>query len=171
MPSMPALLSVTKNDRMSHMKKIVISTIVALGAFSSLLAAEIRTSPIGYWKTIDDATGEAKSIVRVYEHEGKVYGRVMKVLTDPTAKAKIAGSPAIEGLDIIKDLKPAKNGKLEGGKVLDPKNGRTYSCQIWLEDGKLVMRGSLLGIGRKQTWLAVDPIEGAPEVLVPAPKF
>lgn len=153
------------------MKKILIMTVAAVCAAYSLIAEEVRTSAIGYWKTIDDATGEAKSIVRVYEHNGKVYGRVMKVLTDPTAKAKISGSPLIEGLDIIKDLKASKGGKLEGGKVLDPKNGRTYTCQIWLEDGKLIMRGSLLGIGRKQTWLPTEPLEGAAEALTPAPKF
>lgn len=152
------------------MKKILLS-LVALGACLSLFAAEARTSAIGYWKTIDDKTGEPKSIVRIYEYEGLVYGRVVKVLTDPTARADIAGEPLIEGLDIIKNLKSAKNGKLEGGKVLDPQNGRTYSCQIWLENGKLVMRGSLFGIGRKQTWLPADPPEGQPETLVPAPKF
>lgn len=156
---------------MSHMKKILVMAVAAACAACSLMAEEIRTSAIGYWKTIDDATGEAKSIVRVYGHNGKVYGRVMKVLTDPTAKAKISGSPLIEGLDIIKDLKLAKGGKLEGGKVLDPKNGRTYNCQIWIEDGKLIMRGSLLGIGRKQTWMPSEPLAGTEGVLVPDLKF
>lgn len=129
---------------------------VALCAVSSLFAAPNRTSVIGLWKTIDDATGEAKSLVSVYEQDGKVFGRVVEVLTDPTARAKIAGSPLIEGLVIITDLKPGKGGKYEGGKVLDPKSGRTYNCQMWLENGKLIMRGSLLGIGRKQTWLPAE---------------
>lgn len=108
-------------------------------------------SVIGYWKTIDDKTSAEKSIVRIYEHEGKVFGRVVKVLTDPSATAKLPGSPKIEGLDIIKNL--SKNGeKYEGGKVLDPQSGKVYACQVWLEKGDLVMRGSLFGFGRKQTW-------------------
>ncbi len=150
------------------MKKLMIMLSLALVGLA--VQAETRTSAIGFWKTIDDATGEAKSIVRVYEYNGKVYGRVIEVLTQPDAKAAIKGEPPIKGLDIIKDLK--KDGeKLSGGKVLDPKNGRTYSCQIWLEDGKLVMRGSLLGIGRKQTWLPTETPEGADGDIVPAPKF
>lgn len=149
------------------MKKLI--TTLACLAFSNLAFA--AHPAIGFWKTIDDETGEAKSIVRVYEYDGQVYGRVHRVLTDRTAKAKIAGAPLIEGLDIIKNLKPSANGKLEGGKVLDPKSGRTYTCQIWLENGKLVMRGSLFGIGRKQVWLPVDTPEDATDAPIPAPKF
>lgn len=138
------------------MKKIILTAVAALCAFSSLLAAETPTSVIGLWKTIDDDTGEAKSLVRVYEQDGKVFGKVVKVLTDPTARAKIPGSPLIEGLVIITDLRSGKGGKYEGGKVLDPKSGRTYNCQMWLENGNLIMRGSLFGIGRKQVWLPVS---------------
>lgn len=134
------------------MKKLL--TLCAV-LFCSTLAFAAHPA-IGYWKTIDDKTGEPKSIVKIYEQDGKVVGRVVRVLTDRTARAKIDGSPLIEGLEIIKDLKPAANGKLEGGKVLDPQSGRTYTCQIWIEGGKLVMRGSLFGIGRKQTWLPTN---------------
>ena len=46
-----------------------------------------------------------------------------------------------------------------GGYILDPKNGKTYKCEMKLEDGgkKLTVRGyigfSLLG--RSQTWIRV----------------
>lgn len=149
------------------MKKLFITVVALAGAWVSFAAHPA----IGFWKTIDDETGEAKSLVRIYEHEGKVFGRVHQVLTDRTAKAKIDGAPLIEGLDIIKNLKPAANGKLEGGKVLDPESGRTYSCQIWLEEGKLVMRGSLFGIGRKQIWLPAEAPADAPKEIVPDLKF
>lgn len=151
------------------MKTVLIAVAAVLSTLT--LFAETRTSAIGFWKTIDDETGEAKSIVRIYEYEGKVYGRVHRVLGDRTAKAKIKGEPLIEGLDIIRDLKKSANGKLEGGKVLDPQNGRSYTCQIWLDEGKLVMRGSLFGIGRKQIWLPAETPEDATATPVPAPKF
>lgn len=132
-------------------------TVVAVVALLLAGALDAADSVIGYWKTIDDKTNQEKSIVRIYAYEGKVFGRVVKVLTDPTATAKIPGSPKIEGLDIIKNL--SKNGeKYEGGKVLDPKSGSVYSCQIWLDKGDLIMRGSLFGFGRKQTWKPVDPL-------------
>jgi uncharacterized protein YhfF len=34
----------------------------------------------GKWKTIDDQTGEAKSIIEIYEKGGKVYGKVVDIL-------------------------------------------------------------------------------------------
>jgi hypothetical protein len=29
----------------------------------------------GKWKTVDDETGQAKSIVEIYEKSGKIYGK------------------------------------------------------------------------------------------------
>ena len=40
---------------------------------------------IGKWKTIDDDTGEAKSIVEIYKQDGKIYGKVVEIL-DPSKK-------------------------------------------------------------------------------------
>ena len=39
----------------------------------------------GKWKTIDDNTGEAKSIIEIYENSGKVYGKIVDIL-DPTKR-------------------------------------------------------------------------------------
>ncbi len=44
--------------------------------------ASSATSPVGRWKTIDDVTGKAKSVVAIWEENGKLYGRVQKLL-DP----------------------------------------------------------------------------------------
>lgn len=43
---------------------------------------------------------------------------------------------------------------------LDPQKGRVYDCQIWLEGDKLILRGSLFGIGRKQVWLPAKDFKG-----------
>ena len=117
-------------------------------------------SVVGFWKTIDDETHEAKSIVQLYEHQGKLYGRVVDLLKDKQAKAALPGSPDILGLDIIWDL-TKKGDKYRGGEVLDPQKGRVYDCQIWLEGDKLILRGSLFGIGRKQVWLPAKDFKGA----------
>jgi len=121
--------------------------LLASGAF----AAEPVT---GVWKTIDDETGEAKSLVRIYEFEGKVYGRVIKVFKEPEKKAVgIKGSPKIEGLDIIWDMKDTGE-KFTGGRILDPKKGKIYRCEIWKEkDGTLTVRGKIGPFGRSQKWL------------------
>ncbi len=37
-------------------------------------------SIIGKWKTIDDETGKEKSIVEIYERNGKVYGKIIELI-------------------------------------------------------------------------------------------
>jgi uncharacterized protein (DUF2147 family) len=45
-----------------------------------------------------------------------------------------------------------KKDKWEGGKIYNPKNGKTYKCAIWIEDGKLKVRGYLGVFYETQTW-------------------
>jgi hypothetical protein len=40
-------------------------------------------SIIGKWKTIDDNTGEERSVVEIYEKGGKVYGKIIKLFRKP----------------------------------------------------------------------------------------
>jgi len=76
-------------------------------AFSPL-AAQGTSTPVGTWQTIDDDTGETRSLVEIYEQDGKYYGRIAKILTANkdaicekcTGKQK---NQPIEGLVIIKD--------------------------------------------------------------------
>ncbi len=129
----------------------ILSTALLLLSSASLAGEGV----LGFWKTIDDETREAKSIVHVYQYQGKVYGRVVKILKNKGAKAKLPGAPSIEGMDIIWDLK--KDGeKYSGGEVLDPEKGKVYDCQLWRERDNLILRGSLFGIGRRQTWLPAN---------------
>ena len=117
-----------------------------------------RTSPVGRWKTADDATGKVKSLVVIWEENGKLYGRIEK-LVDPDPKdpdprcvhcqGDMKGRPLI-GLRILWDL-TKDGGRWSGGKMLDPDNGKAYKCFVAVEDGgkKLKVRGvigfSLLG--------------------------
>ncbi len=123
-----------------------------------------RNSPVGLWKTVDDVTGKVKSIVTIWEESGKLYGRVQKLVNpdpqdrnprcnDCTGDQK--GKPVI-GLRILWDLQRDGDG-WSGGTILDPANGKTYRCQLALEEGgmKLKVRG-FIGIsllGRTQHWL------------------
>jgi uncharacterized protein (DUF2147 family) len=119
---------------------------------------------VGRWKTIDDATGKFKSLVSIWEENGKVYGRIEKIL-DPSStnpdprcdhcQGELKNRPLI-GLRILWDLK-RDGAQWSGGKVLDPESGKIYKCVLSLEDNgkKLKLRGfvgvSLLG--RTQYWL------------------
>ena len=140
------------------MKKSIVFGLVVF--FSIIFNAQGQTV-LGKWKTIDDETGEAKSIVEVYEKSGKIYAKVVEILRAEHKKdicTKCEGADKnkpILGLHIIKGL--SKNGDTyEGGSVVDPKSGKSYSCKISLKGkDKLVVRG-YIGIslfGRSQTWI------------------
>lgn len=120
-------------------------------------------SPVGLWRTFDDHTGRERGLVRVFESGGALYGRVEKILDPEQAKAICAKcdddrhNRPVQGLEIIRGLRPDGDGSWSGGEILDPETGTTYRASIRLEDDgrKLIVRGSILGglIGRSQTWL------------------
>jgi uncharacterized protein (DUF2147 family) len=117
----------------------------------------------GKWKTIDDETGMEKGIVEIYEKAGKVYGRIIEILEKEKKHFKCEmcegedKNKPVLGLVIIKGLKK-KGDFYEGGKVIDPKNGKSYHCKMSLEGkDKLIVRG-YIGIslfGRSQTWFRI----------------
>lgn len=120
-------------------------------------------SVIGKWKTIDDKTGKAKSVVEIYEANGKVYGKVIEIV-DPAKRDKKCEkcegtdkNKPVLGLVIIKGL--SKDGaEYNGGKIVDPETGSVYKCFIKLEGkDKLTVRGymGIALIGRSQTWVRV----------------
>lgn len=122
-------------------------------------------SPVGTWKTIDDKTGKQNSVVQIYEENGELKGKVLKIIPvkpgdDPNGKCDKCpgdkkGKPIV-GLTFLWGLK--KDGEqFNGGQILDPEEGNVYSAKMKLTDGgkKLEVRG-YLGIallGRTQTWL------------------
>jgi uncharacterized protein (DUF2147 family) len=137
---------------------------LALGVFGLLAGAspdlEASDTPVGVWKTIDDDTGEAKSLVKIYERDGKLYGRVTKLFQNPDAvctacegedkDAPIVGMVIMWGLEQDDD-------EWSGGKIFDPKKGKTYNCKLWIEDdGDLKVRGSVGPFYRTQTWHRVS---------------
>lgn len=115
----------------------------------------------GLWKTIDDETGEAKSVVRIFEKEGRVHGEIISLFPSP-------GQPEdpvcdlcpedddrygkkIIGMEIIRGME--KNGPAySGGTVLKPDEGKIYRCKIWLEGDNLKVRGYWGIFYRTQTW-------------------
>ncbi len=118
----------------------------------------------GTWKTIDDNTGEARSLVEIYQEDGKVYGKILELI-NPSEPDPVCDKCCCEdkdqpvlGLTFIKGLE--KDGdEYNGGKILDPENGKLYKCYITLEEeDKLKVRGyigfSLLG--RTQFWYRAD---------------
>jgi uncharacterized protein (DUF2147 family) len=130
-------------------------------AFMGVMSASAQVT--GKWKTFDDETGEAKSIVHIYEENGKIYGKVVEIL-NPAKKDKKCQNckgadkdKPILGLVIIKGL--TKDGEeYTDGDILDPNKGKLYSCTIKLDGkDKLNVRGylGLSLLGRTQSWVRV----------------
>ena len=128
--------------------------------FCPLSAFSQVSNIVGNWKTIDDKTGEVKSVVRIYKDtNGLYYGKIEKLFKNPDGKCdkcKDANKDQpILGMVIITDMKE-KGEKLDGGYILDPANGEKYYATISYEkNGKLKLRGSLdkMGmLGRNQYW-------------------
>lgn len=120
-------------------------------------------SPIGTWKTIDDETKQAKSYVQIYEKNGLLYGKIIKLLTKvdhdecKNCKGVLKNKPLI-GLEIMSKMKKEGDEWVDG-TIVDPKSGKEYSCKFSLEGkDKLKLRG-FIGfslIGRTQYWYRVD---------------
>ncbi len=118
-----------------------------------------QAGPVGLWKTIDDSTGEAKSHVEIYEENGLLYGKVRHLLLKPndTVCKQCTGdkkNQPVVGMIILQDMKPNKS-YWQGGTIMDPENGKSYKCKIYLEgDNKLKVRGYIgfEALGRNQFW-------------------
>lgn len=134
---------------------------VSLVVFFTIVFNVQSQNVLGKWKTIDDKTGEIKSIVEVYEKSGKVYGKVVEILRADHKKDVCSECEGAEknkpilGMVIMNGLK--KDGsEYNGGTILDPENGKKYKCYITLESpDKLKLRG-YIGfslIGRTQYWI------------------
>lgn len=149
-----------KNFKTNFIRNSLLVLAQMLFSFSVLAQS---MSPVGKWKTIDDETKQPKSIVEITEKDGKLSGKIVQLFRKPEEDQNpkcdkcegdkkdkpILQIEILEGLTKDEDI-------WSGGRILDPKNGKTYKCKIKVIDGgkKLEVRGfigfSLLG--RTQVW-------------------
>jgi uncharacterized protein (DUF2147 family) len=121
-------------------------------------------SVLGLWKTVDDKTHQARSIVRIWENGSGLKGRIDKVflqpgesLSDPCTKCPppFKDKPSL-GMEFLWGFEPDGDRWVDGN-VLDPDNGKIYHCELTPSaDGKsLQVYGYIriiFKIGRSQTW-------------------
>jgi uncharacterized protein (DUF2147 family) len=147
-------------------KNLAVACLLAGACFA---AAAQSSSPVGVWKTIDDATKKEKSLIRIVEANGVYNGKIEKLLdpaTPPDAVCKDCSDERkdkpILGMTIIRNMKQSGDDKavFEGGDILDPNNGKVYQSKMKLVDNgsRLEVRG-FVGIsllGRTQTWVRAE---------------
>lgn len=125
-----------------------------------IVLAQVKANDItGKW-----ITEEVKSVVEIYEKDGKYYGKIIW-LKDPNGddglpkkdkenpdaalrKREITGMVFMSGFTF--------NGKSwEGGKVYDPESGNTYSGSMKLRSPDVLDLRGYMGVsmlGRTATW-------------------
>jgi uncharacterized protein (DUF2147 family) len=144
---------------MNHLSKFAVAACLLLG---SAVAWAANDTPVGTWRQIDDVTGKPKSIIQITENNGQLEGKVMQILLSDDGPHPVCRKcdgerkdQPIEGMVIMWGV--AKDGNVwDGGKILDPKNGKVYSVKLSMADGgqKLDVHG-YIGIsllGRSQVW-------------------
>ena len=138
---------------------------LALAILMTYSVSAQRTTVFGKWKTIDDKTEKIKSIVEIYEKDGKAYGKITNLfrapeedqdpLCDKCKEDDERYNTKVIGMVILRDM--VKDGdRWEDGNILDPDDGKIYDCKMWVEDGNLRLRGYILFFYRTQTWLPVE---------------
>ena len=144
------------------MKTTFAAVLFAVTAASALA----QSTPVGVWRNVDDKTGEVKAEISIAEANGALLGRIEKALgkdakpgaTCDECSDDRKGKPMV-GLDIIRGGKKAEGKEVwEGGKILDPENGKEYRASFTPIDGgsKLEVRGYLGPFWRTQTWNRVQ---------------
>lgn len=128
-------------------------------------AAVAQMSPVGTWHTYGEKTKELKSEIVISEAGGVLVGRISKLLRKNAKLDAVCDEctddrkdKPVVGLEIIRGAKKADDKDVwEGGKILDPENGKTYSLRMTPIEGgsKLEVRGSIGPFGRTQTWVRV----------------
>ena len=136
-----------------------------LAAAAPLLQAQTLDTPVGVWKTIDDETHQAKSLVHIVDQGGVLTGRIEKLLDPAKQDAKCEKcsdarkDQPVLGMTILEGVKKhADEPYWDGGKILDPNNGKTYRVRLTPMDGgkELQVRGYFGPFYRNQVWQRVE---------------
>ena len=127
--------------------------------------AAASPSPAGLWRQVDDETGAAQSLVRLFEQGGKLYGRIERILIPSETGRTCVDCPGdmrgqkVLGLVFLRGLVP-DGAEWSGGRIVDPKTGKTYRCKLRVAtDGRTLTIRGYVGVsllGRSQTWTRLE---------------
>ncbi|MDT8325079.1 MAG: DUF2147 domain-containing protein [Bacteroidota bacterium] len=149
------------------MKRGLLLLLPFLAVFASQVCAQSGAADavVGTWLVED---GKAK--VKIYNKGEKYYGKIvwLREPHDENGEArmdrenpeeKLRSRPLV-GLVMLRDFVYEGDNVWEDGDIYDPKNGKTYSCEMTLsEDGRTLDVRGYIGfsfIGRSQTWTRAD---------------
>lgn len=158
------------NDGVSMLNRMLIKAIVGF----SIACASLTTfaaSIEGYWKSIEERTGEQLSIVEIRKgNDDRYHGKIVYrypnshgiALTNCTKCPAPYTNKPILGLEILSGFRedPNKPDSYIDGRVLEPTSGRIYKGKAVVsgEGKRLRMRGymGVSALGRTVVWLRTD---------------
>ena len=143
------------------MKKLLFLSLAVVILASFTVQQNNPDAIIGIWKN-----GEGTAHIQIYKNGDKYQGKIiwLKEPIDPeTGKAKLDKhhpddknhSRPVMGLINMWGFKNTGDKEWSGGKIYDPKNGKTYSCKVAMEDNNTLKVRGFIGIsliGRTDTW-------------------
>lgn len=140
---------------MNSLKVLIICFLISSSGYSQNI--------FGKWKTIDGQTGEEKSIVEIYEKNGKIFGKIVEILNPKQhgvlcekCEGNEKNKPVL-GLELIKNM--IQVGKYyKKGTIFDPEYGKKFKCRLMLTDDPdvLQVRGYVAFLYATQYWLRVE---------------
>ena len=131
--------------------------VLAVAAASTARAAD----PVqGDWYTF---SGSAKVRVAPCADKTRMCGTVVwlkapldkagRPVTDATNPDPALRARPVIGLQLIGDFKAAQAGRWTGGRIYDPRTGKTYASKISANpDGTLKVEGCIAVVCQAQTW-------------------
>jgi len=133
------------------------------------MGAGAQMTPEGIWHSIDDGSGKPKAEIKIALNAAGAFSGVVQKALDPQPGQEPncvkcsddrKDKPKI-GMEIIRGGKKVDGKDVwEGGKILDPDNGKEYRLLMTPIDGgkKLEIRGYIGTpmFGRTQTWIRVN---------------
>jgi uncharacterized protein (DUF2147 family) len=140
--------------------------IILLFTFSSLAWSDELA---GLWEEYEDRTGNPEALIRIEQLSDNTYeGKIEKILPDTPEKNKmicthcsgnLSNQPLL-GLRILSGMTRKDKLNFEGGKILDPDEGKIYRCHIRLsEDGKTIKVTGYINFklfGQSEIWRRIN---------------
>ena len=143
------------------MNKLLI--LIFFSFYLNAVSAQKATDIAGVWWN-----DEKTSKIEVVEENGLFSGTIIYMIPEKYEN----GQPPLDdknpdpllhnrfvlGLQILSGLKfQVKDKEWQGGRIYDPKTGKTYDCYAWFEEGtdKLSLKGYVVGIkwlGKSTEW-------------------
>ena len=132
--------------------------VVAFVLFGAAPARAAELSPSGSWLTQD-----GDGVIEIAPCAEALCGRIAGIRRGADEPIPLDASGASQcGLTILRDELPQPDGTWLG-RITDPRDGRTYGAQLWLDDtGRLHIRG-YIGVpifGRTQIWTRFEGAVG-----------